>query len=87
MLPGSLGLERLVPSTLLGLILGTVRWRTGSLWPGMIQHVAHNAILLTLGLYAPGSTQTIPWEWLAGGAAGSVVAALVLWRTRTPLAA
>jgi membrane protease YdiL (CAAX protease family) len=80
MLPGSLGLDRLVPSTALGLILGTVRWRTGSLWPCMIQHVGHNAILLGVGLQAPGSTSDIPWEWLTGGAVATGLAAVFLWR-------
>ncbi|MSQ97611.1 MAG: CPBP family intramembrane metalloprotease [Gemmataceae bacterium] len=77
--PG-LGLERLIPSTVLGLILGAVCWRAGSLWPGMILHVLHNAILLGVGLYEPGSTESIPWHWLAGGALGTLLGALLLWQ-------
>jgi sodium transport system permease protein len=78
-LDGALGLERLLPSTLLGWILSTVRWRTGSLWPCLILHVCHNTILLTVALYAPGSTDKIPQEWLVGGAVGTLLGAFFLW--------
>ena len=37
-------------------------------------------ILLTIGLSAPGSVKEIPWEWLAGGALGTTLAALLLWQ-------
>ena len=49
-LDSALGLERFVPSTLLGLILSVVCWRSGSLWPSLIMHVLHNTILLRVGL-------------------------------------
>ena len=79
-LDGALGLERLVPSTILGLILSAVCWYSGSLWPSMILHVIHNAILLTVGLKDPGSTNHIPWEWLGGGAVGTILGGLLLWQ-------
>ena len=43
--------ERLVGSTLLGLALGWVRVRTGSLWPGVLLHAANNALILTVASY------------------------------------
>jgi ABC-2 type transport system permease protein/sodium transport system permease protein len=78
-LDGALGLERLVPSTLLGLILSVVCWRSGSLWPSLIVHVLHNTILLLVGLGESGATREIPWQWLAGGAAGTLIGGLLLW--------
>jgi sodium transport system permease protein len=85
MLPGSLGLEKLIPSTLLGLALGSVCWHAGSLWPSMIIHVLHNSIVVGIGLYDPEATNHIHWQWLVGGAAGTLLGVLLLWqRGRKP---
>ena len=43
-------IERLIPSTLMGLVIGWVALRTGSVLPGMVIHFVHNA-LLNLVLY------------------------------------
>ncbi len=44
----ALAIERLVPSTLLGLVLGWVCERTKSVAPGMLLHACHNGSLLML---------------------------------------
>jgi ABC-2 type transport system permease protein/sodium transport system permease protein len=49
----SLAIERFLPSALLGLVLGWVCLRTGSVIPGMILHVCHNGLLLTLAWLQP----------------------------------
>lgn len=38
-------IERFVPTTLLGLILGWLAYRTGSVWPGVLMHLTHNTLL------------------------------------------
>ena len=38
---------RLVPTTLLGLLLGLLATRTRSLWPGVLMHFANNALVLS----------------------------------------
>ena len=38
-------LERFVPTTLLGFILGWVAYRTKSVWPGVLMHFVHNSLL------------------------------------------
>ncbi|MBC8870665.1 MAG: CPBP family intramembrane metalloprotease [Planctomycetes bacterium] len=43
--------ERFLPSTFLGLVLGWVCWRTGSVLPGMLLHVCHNGLLLMIAYY------------------------------------
>jgi len=43
-----LAVERLLPSLFLGLILGWLCVRTGSLWPGVLLHACHNGFLLLL---------------------------------------
>lgn len=47
----SLLIERFVPTTLMGLFLGWVAYRSGSVWPGMLLHAVHNGFLNTLGRY------------------------------------
>jgi membrane protease YdiL (CAAX protease family) len=74
MLGGALGLERLAPSVLLGLILSAVCWHTGSLWPSMVLHVCHNAILIGV------NPEDVPWSWVAAGSAGVVVGAVFVWQ-------
>ena len=79
-LDGALGLERLLPSLMLGLILSSVCWRSGSLWPSLLQHVCHNTILLMVGLNEPGSTHAIPWTWLVGSGLGTTIGVFLLWQ-------
>ena len=50
---GSLGAEQMLPATLLGLILGCIRWQTNSVLPGMALHLVHN-VLLALLVHAMG---------------------------------
>lgn len=71
---GLLGLEKLAPTTLLGLLLGIVRWRTGSVGPGMLQHAVHNALLAAV---APVLTQT-PWPMYAGAGLLTAIAIALL---------
>jgi sodium transport system permease protein len=73
-LGGVIGLERFVPSLLLGLILGAVCWHAGSLWPSLLLHVCHNAILLGF------SPKVILWQWLAAAAVGTALGGLMLWK-------
>ena len=84
--------ERFLPSGFLGLMLGWLAVRTGSVWPGMLLHVLHNSFLLTLAAYqkelmalniglAP--QKHLPWTWLAGSAALIFVGGAVLVRLRS----
>ncbi len=67
--------ERFLPSTLMGLVLGMVYLRTRSVWPGILLHVLHNGLLLTLSNYqetlldlgiGTESVRHLPIPWLAG---------------------
>lgn len=82
--------ERLLPSTLMGLILGIVFERSGSVLPGMLLHVIHNGFLVTVSQYeeqlaASGigvaEHQHLPAMWLLYAAVPIVVAAVLLWKT------
>jgi hypothetical protein len=52
-------LYRLLPTTVLGLILGTVVWLTGSLWPAILLHVANNAIAVSANNVD--ALKQVPW--------------------------
>ena len=79
--PGAVMYERMVPSTLLGILLAVVCIRTGSLFPGMIMHGIHNGLLLTIAHYEEQidqlsagigfdmeGKQHLPWQVLTGAA-------------------
>ncbi|MGB7345773.1 MAG: ABC transporter permease subunit/CPBP intramembrane protease [Pirellulaceae bacterium] len=44
-------IERFIPTTLMGLVLGWVAYRSGSVIPGMILHFVHNALLESVAHY------------------------------------
>jgi len=44
-------LERFVPTTIMGLFLGWVAYRTGSVWAGMFLHTIHNGFLNVVGRF------------------------------------
>jgi ABC-2 type transport system permease protein/sodium transport system permease protein len=84
--PSQLASERLASTTLVGLVLGFVRWRTGSLLPGIVLHTLHNGLVILLAYCEPeltlahigiSETEHLPAGWIAAGAAG-VCAGLIL---------
>ncbi|MFN6164391.1 MAG: type II CAAX prenyl endopeptidase Rce1 family protein [Planctomycetota bacterium] len=46
-----LSIERFFPTLLLGLVLGWIAVRTGSLWPGILTHAIHNGLLFWLNRF------------------------------------
>ncbi|HET6423093.1 MAG TPA: CPBP family intramembrane glutamic endopeptidase, partial [Planctomycetaceae bacterium] len=46
-------LERFPPTAVLGLVLGWLAYRSGSLWPGMLLHAIHNTTVLALPKLSP----------------------------------
>jgi ABC-2 type transport system permease protein/sodium transport system permease protein len=78
--------ERFLPSAFLGLVLGWVRWRTGSVLPCMLLHSVHNGLLLCVvhwrdALEARGfgvhEATHLPATWLMVAGIG-ILAAVVL---------
>jgi sodium transport system permease protein len=79
--------ERFLPSVFLGLVLGWVRYRTGSVLPCMLLHVVHNGLVLLIvhwrnALAEHGfgveDASHLPATWLAVAAVGAVVALVML---------
>lgn len=90
--PSALMPERFLPSSLLGIVLGWVCYRSGSVLPGMLLHACHNGLLLIMVQYqdqlqARGwdleHSAHIPWPWLLCLLAVALFgAAVVYWGTR-----
>jgi sodium transport system permease protein len=59
-------IQQAIAATLLGLIIGFICVRTGSIFPGMAYHATHNAALvLILGWGAEQITRYPQWNWIA----------------------
>jgi len=72
------GLAVRFPYTLgIGLVLGLVVVRTGSLWPVMVAHAAHNLVATLAGDHLPGADSPLPWIAAAVGLAAA-------WATGAP---
>src|SRR5262249_41029667 len=86
--------ERFLVTTLLGLLLGWVCWRTGSIFPGVLLHVCHNTLGALTEIYQGelaglgwdvGAQGPLPWTWLAGAVVAATVGALLVGlRFRSP---
>lgn len=83
-----LAVERFLPTTLIGLILGFVALRTGSLWPGMLLHALHNGLLLTMSHYSEKlktmkilveEGEHLPIAWLIVGGLAGCLGLLGIW--------
>ncbi|MCA9141826.1 MAG: ABC transporter permease subunit [Planctomycetaceae bacterium] len=90
----ALSTERFLPSTLMGLILGWVCYKTRSVLPGMLLHATHNGLLLMVAYYQDelksrgwgvAEQSHLPALWLASAAVGLAIGVgLVILSTRPP---
>ncbi|MCI0377666.1 MAG: ABC transporter permease subunit [Gemmataceae bacterium] len=76
---GAFGWERLLPSTLMGFVLGWVRWRSGSVWPCIVLHVSHNVLLNLAPRLFEMSGDEVSAGWLAAGAVGAAVGSMAVF--------
>ncbi len=87
-----IGVGRVLPTTIMGIILGWVCFRTGSVLPGMILHGIHNAMTLSVSYlrddliewgWITADQQNVPVAILGGGMVLTVFgASLLLLRSR-----
>ncbi len=86
--PNPLASERFVSSTLVGLALGWLRWRTGTLLPGILMHTCHNGLLILLVYFEPqlsahgigiARETHLPAAWLAAGVTAACAGLCVLY--------
>jgi len=82
-----LSIEKFLPTIILGLAIGFVAVRTGSLWPGILLHALHNGLVFSMSRYTEQDlakwfgedTRHIPIAWLCGGGLAMVVGVAVLF--------
>lgn len=89
----ALAIERLLPSTMLGLVLGLMRHRSGSLWPGIVLHACHNGLLTSASYFQPqlaaagwgvAEEAHLPAAWLGGSVIVMAIGFGVLWLNPAP---
>ena len=73
-----IAIDRLIPTTLVGLILGYLAYKSDSIWPGVILHAIHNSFVVFLATYQeqlakyswfPAEQESVPVSWVLTGAA------------------
>ncbi|MFK7735836.1 MAG: CPBP family glutamic-type intramembrane protease [Pirellulaceae bacterium] len=85
-----LAVERFLPTTFMGLLLGFLAVRTQSIWPGMLLHSLHNGLLLSMSHFSDElkrmnilveEDRHLPEFWLISAGLALVVAFLSIWLT------
>lgn len=68
--------SQVLPLVVLGVYLAYLTWRTGSLWPAVLVHIAHNGLAVLAARYAQSHPQydleaieqaSMPWYAVVGG--------------------
>lgn len=89
----ALAVERFLPSTALGCVLGWTCWRSGSVFPGMLLHATHNGWLALTIYYLPvikslgwgmEEREHLPITWLVAAACGCLMGAWIVSKGRDP---
>jgi len=83
----TISLDRLIPTTLMGILLGYVCYRSKSIWPGAILHMLHNGCLVFLGYFEPQLSQLswfpaegadLPLMWVVPAIVVSLIAVAMI---------
>ncbi|MEL7496638.1 MAG: ABC transporter permease subunit/CPBP intramembrane protease [Planctomycetota bacterium] len=89
-----IAIDRLIPTTLVGLVLGYLAYKSDSIWPGVILHALHNAFVIFLAYFQetlmqqswfPGEEEPIPTSWVAIGFTLAIVAVLLVFVGKRPM--
>ena len=87
----AISMDRLLPTTLMGILLGYVCYRSKSIWPGVVLHMLHNGCLVFLGYFEPRLSKlswfpaegaNMPVTWVIAAAVVSVLAVVVISRLK-----
>ncbi len=90
-----MSLERFLPTTFLGLVLGFVAWRTQSLFPSIVLHTLHNGLLFTAAYHDKWLMERgwgmvegkqLPTTWIAYGITATLIGLVLVWFSRRRIA-
>jgi ABC-2 type transport system permease protein/sodium transport system permease protein len=88
---GNLTLAKILPTTCMGLVLGFVCYRSGSVLPGMLLHACYNGMAvgimyhiewLNVESWGIEAQPHLPWHWLLFAALGTLAGFAALWFAR-----
>ncbi|MDX1945583.1 MAG: ABC transporter permease subunit/CPBP intramembrane protease [Pirellulaceae bacterium] len=54
-------LQQSLSAWVVGIVIGYIAVKTGSLWPGVLYHFVHNGLGMLLGRVTPETVDTLPW--------------------------
>jgi membrane protease YdiL (CAAX protease family) len=87
-----IAIDRLIPTTLIGIVLGYLAYKSNSIFPGIILHSLNNGIVVFLAYFQPkltkeyawfpGDQDSIPVSWVLVGAAVAAIGLTLVWLSR-----
>ena len=86
-----IALDRLIPSTLIGIMLAYLAFKSNSIVPGIILHSINNAFVIFLAYYQPqlseqpwfpASDDSVPTSWVVVGLVIALIGAALVWSAR-----
>jgi sodium transport system permease protein len=80
-----MSIYRLAGTTALGVVMGFLVLRTGSIYPAMLFHFVNNALALTFAMVFDAETVVgtdVSYVWLAPGTLAFVAGLVLMWRAR-----
>jgi membrane protease YdiL (CAAX protease family)/ABC-type Na+ efflux pump permease subunit len=88
-----IAVDRFLPTTLMGIVLGYIAYKSNSIWPGIALHAIHNAFVIFLAYYQKQladqpwfpADEEIPLTWVMTGVAlASAGLTLIVFAQREP---
>ena len=89
----AIAIDRLVPTTLVGIMLGYLAYKSDSILPGIVLHCFHNAIVIFLAYFEPqlrafswfpGKDDPIPLQWVLVGCLVAAVGVALIYLSKRP---
>ncbi len=89
----AIAIDRLIPSTLVGIMLGYLAYKSDSILPGIVLHCCNNAIVIFLAYFEPqlrelswfpGKDDPIPVQWVVGGCLVTAIGIALIYLSKRP---